>query len=140
MDKRTFEMRSQREQIDPEEVGWIRHSGARLESVTIQAQSEDALATDLYTFDLAGKVTRLVRTGGYINSPPASLIFVPDSKGRLRLDPKSREVLRRLDAAGYEHYIEDWRKYERFDQLPFGRLIDRSDGVHVRIGCAPKFR
>jgi hypothetical protein len=130
-----FERRSAAGEIDAEEVGWIRYSGGGFQSVTVQLQSEDALATDRYAFDRDGRVVPLVRTGGYIESPPASLVFAPDASGRLAPNARSRAVLRRMDEADYDHYIEHWPAYGRFQDLPFAGLIEIADGVRVRFGC-----
>lgn len=123
------------ERVQPGEAAWVRLSMTGVESVTVETQSEDALSTDRYVFAADGRVARLVRTGGYINSPPASLEYRPDGKGGLALTAAAREVLQRMDEAGYEHYIEAWPTYRRFKDLPFAGLIETAPVLRVRIGA-----
>jgi hypothetical protein len=109
----------------------------RLAAIMVSNDSEDAMADDVYYVDASRKVTRLVRTGHYIENPMFSVTYAPDWTGRLVMTPASREVVRLMDQAEYETYITDWPRFATFDRMPFRNLIHLKPTVSIPPGCAP---
>ena len=122
-------------EADNRTIVWLDHG--RLTAIMVSNDSEDAIADDVYHFDAHQKITRLVRTGHYIQDPVFSVTFAPDWTGRLVMTPASREVVRLMEQAEYEPYITDWPKFAGFDRLPFRSLIQLKPVVTVKKGCAP---
>jgi len=122
---------------DTDEGVTIWHDGKRIQAIMVSSESEDAFADDIYYLDARQRITRMVRTGHYINDPVFSVAFVPDWTGRLALTSASREVVRLMEQAQYEPYITDWPKYASFGSMPFRSLIGLRPNVSIRRGCAP---
>jgi len=135
-----WKARNAREEIDPEEFGWIRYSQGRLESITVGNQSADANTEDRYFFGSDARAIRMIRSGHYINAPWASFEYRPGKNGRLVLTAQGREVVRRLVADDQETYIVDWPRYPVFGSIPFAKLINLSNGVQVKLGCPSRRR
>ena len=66
----------------------------------------------------------MIRTGGYIQAPPVSVIFAPDKQSRLRLTATSKAVIEKMTKAGYDPYFVSWPHASRLSQLPFVKLLD----------------
>jgi len=110
-------------------------------AIVVDNESEDAYARDVYYFDARRRLTRLVRTGHYINDPVFSVTFVPGAGGKLALTRASREIVRRMTQAGYEPYIVDWPKFAGYDQMPFRSMIAKlGPPIVPRTGCGPAAR
>jgi hypothetical protein len=123
---------------DHSNFGWIRYNNGFLESITYLHQSEDAIAEDRYRFDNQFKLVSLKRTGHYIAAPWATFTYRPNREGRLTLDPSSKRVVSRLNAAGDQTYITDWPTFRRIEDLPFYHLIDFARSrVSVKSRCVP---
>jgi len=122
-------------EADNRAVVWLDHG--RLTAIMMSNDSEDAIADDVYHFDAHQKITRLVRTGHYIQDPVFSVTFAPDWTGRLVMTPASREVVRLMEQAEYEPYITDWPKFAGLGRMPFRNLIQLKPVVAVKRGCAP---
>lgn len=105
--------------------------------IMVSNDSEDAMTDDIYYLDAHQKITRMVRSGHYIQDPMFSVTFVPDWTGRLAMTPASREVVRLMEQAQYEPYVTDWAKFSGFDRMPFRNLIQLQPVVTVRRGCSP---
>jgi hypothetical protein len=105
-------------------------------AITVYNESEDAYAQDTYYFDAYRQITRLVRTGHYINDPVFSVTFIPTAKGKLVLTRSSQEIVRRMTMEGYDPYIVDWPKFASYDQMPFRSMIAKlGPPIVVRAGC-----
>jgi hypothetical protein len=113
---------------------WLAHG--RLTAIMVSNDSEDSMADDVYYLDARRKVTRMVRTGHYVENPMFSVTFAPDWTGRLVMTPASREVVRLMEQAGYESYIIDWPRFAGFDRMPFRNLIGHDPVVTMKQGCA----
>ena len=113
---------------------WLAHG--RLTAIMVSNDSEDAMADDVYYLDARRKVTRLVRTGHYIEHPMFSLTYAPDWTGRLVMTPASRDIVRLMEQAQYETYITDWPRFAGFDRMPFRNLIQFDRVATVKPGCA----
>jgi len=112
----------------------------RLRAVGVANDSEDAFTSDTYYLDPHQKITRMVRTGRYIESPLFSVTYIANRTGRLVMTAASREVIRRMDQALYESYIIGWPKFASFDRMPFRSLIQLKPELKIRTGCAPAAR
>lgn len=123
-DRKTVRMNYEQNKLASNQSGWARYGARGLTSVTSVQESEDAFAEDQFFVDAKGVVTKMVRTGHYINDPLASVTFEPDAQGRLRLTPGSKKVVERMKAAHYDPYFVDWDHFSRLSQLPFVKLLD----------------
>ena len=122
-DRKTFDRESNRDRLAPNISGWARYGAKGLTSVTLFQTSEDAGSEDHFFVD-AGAVTKMIRTGGYIQDPSVSVTFEPDKRGRLRLTAASTIVVKQMNKAGYDPYFVDWPHASRLSQLPFAKLLD----------------
>jgi hypothetical protein len=113
-----------RDKVDSHEFGWVRFDDGWPIAVTYAYQSEDAYSEDRYLVGKDHRVGKMIRTGHYINDPWASVTFLPDAQGRLRLTADSKVIVRKMDAAGYDPYFVDWDHFSRLEQIPFARLLD----------------
>ena len=113
---------------------WLAHG--RLTAIMVSNDSEDAMADDVFYLDARRKVTRLVRTGHYIEHPMFSLTYAPDWTGRLVMTPASRDIVRLMEQAQYETYITGWPRFAGFDRMPFRNLIQFDRVATVKPGCA----
>jgi len=126
---------SRKYSADDRAIVWA--EGGHLWAIGVANDSEDAFTSDAYYLDQHQKLTRMVRTGRYIESPLFSVTYVPDRTGRLVMTPASREVIRRMEQAEYESYVIDWPKFSSFDRMPFRNLIQFKPVFAIRKGCVP---
>ena len=118
------------------ETAWARYENGRLASLTTFSVSEDAASQDRYFFDPDRRLTKMIRTGHYVEAPWASFTYVPDALGKLKLTPEAKALEARMGKATYETYFVDWPIYSSVSAMPFAELVDWNLGAAVRLGCA----
>jgi hypothetical protein len=119
-------------------VAWIRIEGGKLDSVTVQIQSEDAFTEDRYFFDPSLHVAELRRTGLYVNDRRGTYVLKPNAAGKLAPTPQTVALLKRVDTLGYETYFVHWDTYSRLSEMPFAKMIAFDAAkVTVKPGCTP---
>jgi hypothetical protein len=123
-DRRTVRRGYEQNRLAPDESGWARYGAQGLTSVVFVQENEDYFTEDQYFVDGKGAVTKMIRTGHYAQDPLASLIFVPDPDGRLRLSSSSKRAVQRMKAADFGIEWVDWDHFSRLTQLPFVKLLD----------------
>ena len=126
--------------LAPPDTGWARYEKGKLASVTIFSISEDAAAEDRYFFGPDHRITKMIRTGHYINAPWASFTYTPNRKGKLTLTPEAKALEARMGKAEYETYFVDWPTYATFPAIPFAELVDWTRRTPVRLDCTKQPR
>jgi len=133
-DLKTWKRLVKQDGVIGDEFGWAHDDTHHLVSVTYFQQSEDAFAEDQYFIEPDGRVSRMVRTGGYFGDPIASVIFEPDPQRRLRLSSAGKTVVQKMEAAGYNPYFVDWDHFSALSQFPFAKLLSLTAG-NARSAC-----
>ena len=122
-DLKSWNLLVQHDDLFGDEFGWAHYDAHRFLSVTLYQGSEDAFAEDQYFIEPDGRVSKMVRTGAYLDNPIASVVFEPDRQRRLRLTAAGKSVVLEMEAAGYDPYFVDWDHFSTLSHIPFANLL-----------------
>ncbi len=101
-------------------------------------ESEDSYVEDRYFFGPDRRITKMIRSGHYINDPWASFTYQPNRVGKLVLTDEAKAIVAKMSKADYETYFTDWDTYPNFNAIPFAELVSWTLPTPVRLHCAQK--
>ena len=122
--------------LAPPETGWARYHHGKLATITITTTSEDAYVEDRYFFGTDRTISKMIRTGHYIQSPWASFTYIPGKGSKLVMTADAKAIEAKMGKAEYETYIVDWPTYSTLAAMPFAELVDWTQASPIRLGCA----